>query len=231
VTTIVATANLQAHMPLVKVAGSVLKLRNGAHPDLVCFQEVGGVRKWATIRAALGHHYTGHRDGGEAAEVPIAWRRHRYKVERLGDWHLSDPTNVGARGAGPRVLRGKKAPFVVLDDARRVHPTIVVNAHLAPSPWLNKDRSNLHHEQVSRLAELADFFDQHYPKADLFFCGDWNTTDRWRLMPLVQAGLNLGKDVPTHGKHALDRIASTLPHKGMWTIPNDSDHDALIGRF
>lgn len=230
-TTTVATTNLQAHMALWKVARSVRKVRRKAHPDLWDFQEIGGLHKWALIRTTLGVRYAGHRFPGEGSATPIAWHRRRYRRRHFIVWHLSDPTDVGASGAGPRVLRGKNAVGVVLDDRRTGKTVVIVNAHLAPSPWLDSARDHLHSEQVTNLSLLVDFTKKHYPGADLFFAGDWNTTQRNRFTLLEHSGLILGPDVPTHGAHALDRIASTLPRKDAYTIPNDSDHDALIGRY
>lgn len=227
----VATSNLQAHMALFKVARSVRKVKRTQHPDLWGFQEIGGLHKWLTIRAVLGHRYAGARLKGDASATPVAWNRKRYRLECKFKWHLSDPTNVGRAGAGPKVLRGKAATVVVLWDRKLRKHVVLVNAHLAPSPWLNPARSELHSAQVQRLAELADRLRDAHPRADLYFVGDDNTTDRERLRPLQQRGLLLGHDVRTHGKHALDRIASNVPHRGLIAVSTDSDHDTLVGTF
>lgn len=227
----VATSNLQAHMRLTRVARSVRKVKRLARPDLWGFQEIGGRHKWLLIRVVLGHRYAGARLGGDAAEVPVAWRRRRFRLVRKFAWHLSDPTPVGHAGPGPARLRGKSATVVVLLDRRSNKHVVLFNDHLAPSPQMGGQRAVLHGEQVLREAALVKWIKAKYPDADVFDVGDKNARDANLLKPVAEAGLHLGPNVPTHGPHAYDRIISNVPHRMFHAIRTFSDHDTLVGKF
>lgn len=227
----VATSNLQAHMSLFRVARSVRKVKRLAHPDLWGFQEIGGIHKWLLIRATLGRHYAGARLRGPAAEVPVAWDRRRFRLVRKLKWHLSDPQRVGRRGPGPSTLRGKSATVVVLQDRRSHQLVVLFNDHLAPSPQMGGERAALHEAQVEREAELVKWIKHHYRHARIFDVGDKNARKVSLLAPVMNAGLEPGPFVPTHGIHAYDRILSNAHHRVMHAIPTDSDHDTLVGKF
>lgn len=229
--TTVATSNLQAHMALGLVAASVHHVKHEEDPDIWGFQEIGGVVKATRMRIALGHKNRLIRRHGSSAECPIAFNRKRYRLEKVLTWHLSDSENVGKEGAGPTTLRAKDALVLVLWDKHLHRHVVVANAHLAPSPTLNEARAELHAQQVDRLVALYQWVKQNYPHAVVFFLGDWNAWQRFRLRPLENAGLHLGLDVPTHGKHPYDRIASNEPGQGERAITTHSDHKTLVRHF
>lgn len=223
----VVTANIQANMPTWKVVADLRRILKLGKPDVIGFQEIGGVVRAMAMRVFLAAHGYGWIQfvGNNRESVPMAYRRKRLRKVRAGSWFLSDATDVGPRGAGPRVLREKHATWAVLQDRIIDVAGLFVNFHLAPSIYL-EPRAKVHAEQVYALADLS----ARYGDLSRCFMGDCNTASPKRLAPLLATGLHMGADVPTHGHNsAIDRILTDVDGERS-TLPGHfyTDHIPLL---
>lgn len=231
----ISSLNIQAHLSLRQVAADVRRAMR-AKVDAIGFQEIGGDRKAAVMRAVLrlfGMRLV--RLDGPASAVPIAYNARRWRKVDAFTWDVSERTHVGARGAGPRTLREKDATVVHLEKRRRrrrrqlpKREAFIINAHLAPS-LRYQVRSELHETQIESLAELVTQIRREHPDAEIHMVGDFNTGDHRRLQPLIDAGLHLAPDVATKGKHPIDRGLSTFPNAHARAVDGfNTDHRQLV---
>lgn len=220
-----ATHNLQARMSLRDTLHDVSALL-AEGPHVVGWQEIGGVRRWAAMVGLLASH--GMRcSGPRLLDQPTAWRRDRLqRVQRIR-WELSPETRVLPRGAGPTTLRAKHATGGVYKVRKTGDLVAVVDVHLTPSVRY-PERDVIHRAQIRRLCALVEHLRHIYPGVTIAIGGDWNTEDRDRLLPLVRLGLSPGPEVPTHGRHAIDRWLTDGKARGHRTIRSRSDHRPLI---
>lgn len=220
-----ATHNLQARMRLRDTLHDTSALL-AEGPHVVGWQEIGGVHRWLAMAAVCVSH--GLRPSGvRLLDQPTAWRRDRLKRVQRIRWELSPETKVRKRGAGPRRLRQKHATGGVYKVRKTGDLVAVVDVHLAPSVRY-PERDRLHRQQVERLCALVEHLRHIYPAVTIAIGGDWNTTDRDRLLPLIRLGLLPGPEVPTHGRHAIDRWLTDGKARGHRTIRSRSDHRPLI---
>lgn len=222
----IVSVNLQAKPKRGDDAHDLGKILAAGRPDVLALQEIGGRIRALFIKARLRR--AGMRTWTGAIPTPLAWRSD-WELLAKGSHHLSDRTDVGPAGPGPKVLRAKNARWVLLRDPATGQVHFVMNSHLAPSPQMNDARDELHDQQVEAMgAKLAAVKDEN-SDAKRHAVGDWNTPDRSRLAPITDAGLQLGGRVPTHGPvRQLDYVASDLPGRRSTIRGLRTDHSAIV---
>ena len=203
------------------------------NPDVLCLQEVMKRRASVFNEAAVSKGY--------ANRGAIWFRKDKWRILDSGSHHLSDATLVGKPGAGPDTLRAKRAQWVELEHKVTGEVHTFINVHLAPSINLNEVRSDLHKQQISRL---ADFASKKRNDGEVTVCGDFNASHKkwanfWRFAPMRMVGLRpnwkLGFAVgPTFPKHNgyIDAVWTT---KSLVSQSVDktvsSDHRSLLVRI
>jgi len=226
----VITANLQANLSTRQTLADLRKILDD-EPDVIGFQEIGGLFRAAAMRALLarrGYAFVRRTHRADQGAAPLAYRRRSYKRLLARTWPLSPATKVGQAGAGPATLRAKYATYALLENRATGEVEFFAVAHLAPSVYLPV-RDELHAEQIRRLVLLL----VRYRKVDArYLLGDMNTTDlAGRLLPLTDAGLKAGRPVATEGHRAIDWIFSDREGTRQAIRGLNTDHDALRGDF
>lgn len=232
----VITYNIKAGLALTLVLQDLRRLLQ-RKPGVIGFQEIGGFTRAAAMRVAAvvaGYHWSQRITKG-AQEVPMVWHRKTFKKIRVFRWWLSPATRVGKRGAGPKVLREKSALVAVLRHRRSREQWAFINCHLAPSIRLPLQpdgvisRGELHAMQIQSLSVLISMLLETYPGINIVLMGDFNTERREYFLPILNHGMDMGENLPTHGPHsAIDKIITNAEESGKrHTIIGHSDHRAL----
>lgn len=237
----VATYNVYARLAAAKAGADLRNLLSEV--DVAAFQEFGSSEDRRQLNAIDG--FDNRR--GKDISLPIAWRTSEFKYLDSGSFFLSDATDVGRAGAGPRVLKRKDAFWVKLKHRKSRRVFVFVNSHLAPSIYLDV-RYDLHDAQTDRLVELS----KKFRFANLIMLGDYNVdflNDKARRDPkmpvlkfatrrIVSTFATLGKPgVGTHGKRLIDYVWYRVRNRRFRPVQQrvlrgfHSDHKPLWVKF
>ena len=212
-------ANFKAKMSAAKTRADQQTLL-ASKPDVVTLCEIGGMVRALMLRR--GFKRAGMRMWASIPD-PIAWRSD-WELLAKGKHHLSDRVkNQSKPRRGPRILRAKDAPWVLLHDpAGDVH--FVMNAHLAPVAAQNHV---VHSQQVDALAAKIAAVRAENPLAVIHVLGDLNTPDRARLAPITDQGIDFGAVTNDLHGHQLIYVGSDWKGSRRLLGGLNTDHDAL----
>lgn len=194
-----------------------------ADPDVIGHQEIGGIARALFLKGR--YLLKGMTLWATAIPTPIAWPT-AWEVVAKGKEQLSGRVKNESH-IGPKVLRAKRAPWVLLREPGGVMH-FVMNAHLAPDPAKNHV---VHAQQVDALAAKLAAVAAENPAVKRTLLGDLNTNDRSRLKPITDLGLQLGRRTADHGNHQLTYIASDLPGDRSLIGGMRSDHKAVLANL
>ena len=213
-------ANLKAKMSAAKTRADQQTLL-AAKPDVVTLNEIGGMVRALLLRR--GFKRAGMTMWASIPD-PIAWRSD-WELLAKGKHHLSDRVkNQTKPRVGPRILRAKNAPWVLLHDPVTGDVFFVINGHLAPVAAQNHV---VHSRQVDALAAKTAAVREENPLAVIYVMGDLNTPDRDRLAPLTDQGLDLGAVTNDLHGHQLTYVGSDWKGTRRLLGGLNTDHDAV----
>lgn len=174
----------------VRAAKTVAEVRSLARTaDILTLQELSSGTKRAGIRRSLvscrGCRWGAHMpQAAVPGGTPILFRKRQYRLERAGTRQVSEPTRVGAGGAGPSTVRAKYINFVRLTERRTGRTVWVLNNHTVAS--VQGDQGRPHRGRPARLrlyrqhmAGLTALVERFRRKGGLIFVtGDFNVNHR-----------------------------------------------------
>lgn len=197
-------------------------------PGVIGFGELSG-RNYAIAKRILNRNGYGlHGQNG----TPVAWDKSEYKLKDKGREKISDRTFVGQAGAGPSTLKAKYANWIRLKDKDTGDRSTFTTAHLAPSRKIPV-RGRLQDQQIQNLAAVQRRLEQMFPKASHTLMGDFNTSKRKHLRPLMNQTNMSAYRAPgkTHRVGFIDWILSDAQMKDRFLRDYGSDHRGYWGSY
>lgn len=197
-------------------------------PGVIGFGELSG-RNYAIAKRILNRNGYGlHGQNG----TPVAWDKSEFKLKDKGREKISDRTYVGPRGAGPSTLKAKYANWIRLKDRDTGDRSTFTTAHLAPSRFIPV-RGRLQDQQIRNLAAVQSRLERMFPGASHTLMGDFNTSKRKNLRPLMNQTDMRAYRAPgkTHRVGFIDWILSDANMRDRFLRDYGSDHRGYWGSY
>ncbi len=229
----VATFNTAATLGTRAAAEDVVGVIRKGRPHVLALQEMGNPDRRRLVRRALvdckGCPFRAYVPGSAVpASTPILWRARRLALVRGFSRQVTQATRVGARGAGPAVIRAKYVNGVHLRDRLTGRHVYVLNNHTVPTVQTGDGSPN------TRLPARLDIYRKHMQGlqqivsglrrtgAAVLVVGDLNVNYRSdrvsqpRLFPyarLREVGMRASFEatgLPRRGTHVLRRSGNSV---------------------
>lgn len=229
----VATFNTAATLGSRAAAEDVVGVVRKGRPHVLALQEMGSPDRRALVRRALvdckGCPYRAYVPGSAVpASTPILWRARRLALVRGFSRQVTEATRVGARGAGPAVIRAKFVNGVHLRDRLTGRHVYVLNNHTVPTVQTGDGSPNtrlparlgIYRKHMQGLQEVVAGLRQ--TGAAVLVVGDLNVNYRSdrvakpRLFPyarLGEVGMRASFEatgLPRRGTHVLRRSGNSV---------------------
>lgn len=158
---------------------------------------------------------------------PIMWDKSDVDILNKGSKLLSREQWVGYPGAGPAITPDKSANWLRYKDSSGQN-RIISNAHLIASRRI-PNRGALQDKQIQAIAALQEELARRFPNAERYATGDYNTSRKKFLKPIIKTGLKAKK---TKGKtHRVGHPDWILGGSKLGTKKVGSDHKYLFGSY
>ena len=194
---VLATYNIR-HALSDSVAAADLQRLADTGVDVIAMQEMGARTRRNAVRAQLvdceSCEFQAYMpDGFGPGEVPFLFRASEFELVSKGAEMVSEPTFVGAGGAGPSTIGAKYLTYVQLRHRASGQDIYVINNHTVASiqgpdggpNYSNPERLQLFRKHMDGLAAMIERF--RATGAAVFAVGDFNVN--YRRDAVVQAKL------------------------------------------